>query len=712
VEGNMKSATENLGSHRVSRPGVTRRRFLQSLGAGLMIAVTSRGFSQELPNRQRREGGGGFGGRPAKISARIHIGKDGAITVMTGKVECGQGARAEITMAAAEELRVGPDQIALIMGDTTLCPDDGGTYGSMTTPRTIPSIRMGCAAARQALLAVAAEKWNAKPDEIRAEDGKVVHAPTGRQTSYGDLVGDALTAAFSQQPSSEVKITAVSDWKILGKPYARSDRADLVTGQHVYPTDVVLHAMLYGKVLRPTSFGATLKSIDLATISDMKDVRVMREGDFIGVAAPTTRRAQQAIDVLAKSAEWNETPQISSAQLYDHLNQNAHGGIPTNPFADDLAKAAKSLRQEYHVAYIQHAPLEPRTATAEWTDGKLTVWTGTQNPFGVRGELERAFGLPADSVRVIVPDFGGGFGGKHIGDPAIEASRIAKLVGKPVHLRWTREEEFTWAYFRPAGVILAEAGLTASGNISSWYFLNVNSGPQGTETPYRVGQRHAGFVPSVPPLRHGSYRALASTANHFARECFMDELAEAAKMDPLQFRLANLDEPRLANVLQTAATQFGWAADASKNHPNSGIGLACGTEKGSFVAACAEISIDAKTNVISVTRVTQTFDCGPILNPPGLLSQVQGAIMMGIGAALREEIQFENGRITNANFADYAPPRFADLPEIDVHLIDNRDATPAGAGETPIIAIAPAIANAVHNATGKRCRQMPLRVNV
>jgi isoquinoline 1-oxidoreductase len=688
---------------------LSRRQFIQSLGAGLMIAVAAPAIAQQVPRAQRtRRGGGGFGGGPVKMSARIHIAPDGAITIMTGKVECGQGARAEITLAAAEELRVHPDDITLIMGDTTLCPDDGGTYGSQTTPRSIPSIRLGCAAARGALLTVAAEKMSAKAEDLHAADGKISDS-NGHEAAYGTLVGDALAAAFSQQPSADVKVTAVSEWKTLGSPYLRSDRTDLVTGKHVYPSDVVRPGMLYGKVLRPPSYGATLKSIALTAAGP--DVIVARDGDFVSVAAATSRAAQKSIESLAKTAVWDETKHISSKDLYAYLKQNARGGGPINPYADDLPKASAFVKQEYHVAYIQHAPLEPRTATAEWTDGKLTVWTGTQNPFGVRGELARAFDLPPDSVRVIVPDFGGGFGGKHIGDPAVEAARIAKAAGRPVHVRWTREEEFTWAYFRPAAVILVEAGLTPDGEISSWWHANINSGPQGTDTPYRAKQRQTGYIPSDPPLRHGSYRALASTANNFAREVFVDELALAAKKDPLQFRLTNLDDHRLSRVLKTAADEFGWSNNSDRKPANTGVGLAGGTEKGSFVAACAEVFVDPKTNTVSVTRVTQAFDCGPIHNPAGLLSQVQGAIVMGIGAALREEIQFENGRITNANFADYAPPRFADVPKIDVHLIDNREAPIAGAGETPIIAIAPAIANAVFNATGKRVRQMPVRLD-
>ncbi len=228
------------------------------------------------------------------------------------------------------------------------------------------------------------------------------------------------------------------------------------------------------------------------------------------------------------------------------------------------------------------------------------------------------------------------------------------------------------------------------------------------EPPYTVGKTNCHYVPSKPVLRHGSYRALAATANNFAREVFMDELAAAAAMDPLEFRLAHLENPRLRAVLEKAAKEFGWAAQAMKKNSDTGIGLACGTEKGSFVAACAEVQLDRKANQIKVTRVCQAFECGKILNPENLLSQVQGAIIMGLGAALREEVQFEKGRITNASFRKYRVPRYDDVPELDIHLLDRPDLPSAGAGETPIIVIAPAVANAVFRATGKSVRALPV----
>jgi isoquinoline 1-oxidoreductase len=285
-------------------------------------------------------------------------------------------------------------------------------------------------------------------------------------------------------------------------------------------------------------------------------------------------------------------------------------------------------------------------------------------------------------------------------------------------LRWSREEEFTWAYFRPAGVIEAEATLNDKGALTSWHFININSGPSAVDTPYRIeNNKHTSrTVPSSPPLRHGSYRGLAATANTFARECFMDELAAAAGVDPLEFRLAHLGTEedkggpryRLRAVLEAAADRFNWKDRVKKKSPNMGVGLSCGTEKGSYVAACAEVEIDREHNQILVRRVTQSYECGAIVNPDNLLKQVQGALIMGIGPALREAMQFENGEILNASFGKYKVPRFDDVPEIDIHLLDRPDLASAGAGETPIIAIAPAIANAVFHATGGRCRSMPI----
>ena len=697
--------------------GMSRRRFVQALGTGLLITVVLDGDAgaQEAPrrgDRQGRGGGGRGGGPPPKVAARLHIGRDGVITVFTGKVEGGQGARAQLTQAAAEELRVPVERVNLVMADTSLVPNDGITAGSRTTPSTMPAVRQGAAAARELLVAVACRQWQVQPAEVEVADGRIVHAPSARGQTYAELaVAEDAVKAFEQAAPPDVSVTPVPQWKVLGASAPRPNRRDLVTGKHEFPSDVKRPGMLYGKVLRPPSYGAEMSSVDVDAARELKGVSVVRDGGFVGVAAPSSLLAEDALEAIASTAKWQTKPHPPSSALYEHLRTHARGGMPENPFASDLAGASKKLRQAYNVAYVQHAPMEPRAAVAEWDNGKLTVWTATQNPFGVRGELARAFNLPEDKVRVIVPDFGGGFGGKHSGECAVEAARLAKGAGKPVSLRWTREEEFTWAYFRPAAAIDAEASLDDQGNIATWFFVNVNSGGSAVETPYRAARSKSQFVQcDHPPLRHGSYRALASTANTFARECFMDELAELAGKDPLAFRLAHLGEPRLRAVLEEAAKRFDWPARFAARKPNVGVGLACGTEKASYVAACAEVEADPSAGTYRIRRVCQAYECGKVVNPRNLLAQVEGCILQGLGPVLNEAMRFEGGKITNPTFSQYLVPRFEDVPKLEIHLIDRADLPPVGAGETPIIAIAPAVANALWNATGRRVREMPIRL--
>jgi len=371
-----------------------------------------------------------------------------------------------------------------------------------------------------------------------------------------------------------------------------------------------------------------------------------------------------------------------------------------------MSSATKTASGTYTVAYIAHAPLEPRAAVAEWTEDRLTVWTGTQRPFAVREELASAFHLSLDHVRVIVPDTGSAYGGKHTGDAAVEAARLAKAAGRPVKLVWTREEEFTWAYFRPAGVIEIKSGAKNDGTLAAWEFHNYNSGPAAIQTPYNVPHQKIEFHATKYPLRQGSYRGLAGTANHFARESHMDELAQALHMDPLQFRLKNITDPRLRAVFETAAAKFGWGKQRAR--ANHGFGLAGGFEKGGYFATCAEVTVDRNAGEVKIVRVVEAFDCGAVINPNGLRNQISGAIVQGIGGAMFETVHFVNGRILNPHFRDYRVPRFRDVPQIEVELIDRKDAPSMGAGETPIMGLAPAVGNAIFHATGVRLRSMPL----
>lgn len=698
------TSTQAIYDEENSQLEINRRSFVQLLGAGLLITVTEgRALGQ-----QRGSGSGDI------IAARLHINTDGTITVMTGKVEEGQGARAQLTQAAAEELRVPVEQIRLVMADTALVPDDGMTAGSRTTPNTVPAVRRGTSAGRQLLRRLAAQKWKVDADSLDVDNGIIAHRTTKRTVSYADLAksGDNIEA-FKESVPSDITLTPVDEWEAMGTSVARPNSRDIVTGKHRYPSDIVRPGMLYGKILRPPSYGATLESIDLSKAETMKGVVVVHEGQFVGFAAPSSFLAAQALEAAAKTASWKETSHISNKDLYSHLRKNARsggrsGGQTVGSVDKGLKEASRVLSETYDVAFVQHAPMEPRAATAEWIDGKLTAWAGVDWPQRAQSDLANALGVSTGDVRVIVPDMGGGFGGKHTAEAAIEAARLAKAAKHPVAVRWTRDEEFTWAYFRPAAVFECKGGLDAKESLVAWEFTSINPGGSGLDTPYRVANIKSRSVSTDPPLRQGSYRCLGATANNFAREAFMDELAAAAGIDPLAFRLEYLNNPRIKTVLEVAAEKFGWTKRIKKKNPDRGIGLACGTEKNSVVAACVEVSVDRTNGKVKVLEVCEAFECGPVQNPANLLSQVQGCIMMGMGPALREEIQFADGKILNANFDECMVPRFKDVPKFDIHLVNKTQGPSAGGGETPIIAIAPAIANAVFNATGMRVRSMPI----
>ena len=684
---------------------LSRRSFIQLLGAGLLITVT-----EGVSFGQRGRGRG-----QQYVAARLHLNENGIITVMTGKVEEGQGPRAQLTQAAAEELRVAVDQIRLVMADSALVPDDGRTAGSRTTPSTVPAVRRGAATARELLTRLAAEQWKVDARGLEVRKGIITHRTTKQAISYADLAKSVdIDKAFRETIISEIDLTPASEWKSLGQSIPRPNSRDLVTGAHKYPSDIVRTDMLYGKILRPPSYGAKLESIDLSEARAMKGVIVVRDGQFVGCAAPTSFAASRALEAIAKTASWKTRDgQPSSRELFAHLKKNARkGGRSRSNTEGSIDKgfkdARKVLSETYEVAYIQHTPMEPRAATAEWKDGKLTVWAGIDYPHGLRKDLAEALELPAEKIRVVAPDMGGGFGGKHTGEAAVEAARLAKAAKRPVAVHWTRAEEFTWAYFRPAALIECKSGLDGSGAVIAWEFTNINAGGAAINTPYRIENVRVQSLGSDSPLRQGAYRCLGATANNFARESFMDELAAAAGADALEFRLAHLENPRIRKVLETAAKQFDWETRSKKVTGDIGVGLACGTEKNSCVAACVEVGIDRKRGEIKVHQICEVFECGPIQNPANLISQVQGCIIMGLGGALSEEIEFANGKILNASFTRYRVPRFRDVTKIDVHLINKTDIPSAGGGETPIIAVAPAVANAVFAATGVRIRSMPI----
>lgn len=687
---------------------LARRDFCKVLGAGIAVFAMVRGAhsaQETAPGHPMH-----MPELPKEISAWLHVGEDGRVTAFVGKTEVGQNIRTSLAQTVADELHVRFEDVSMTMADTAITPFDMGTFGSRTTPTMTPQLRRVASAARDLLVEAAAKKWNVPSHGLITLEGRVKDPASGRTLSYAEL---AKGSTLEQQLPADDPVTPPQEWKVAGTPVPKANGRSFVTGAHHFTSDLRLPGMLYGKVLRAPAFGASLTSCEESAARAMKGVTVVRDGDFVGVAAPNERLAEAARDALR--AQWKETPQLSDRDLFSHI-QKAGAGESDERFAkqqkgsiaDGLAGAAHQLGATYTVAFIAHAPLEPRAGVAEWKDGKLTVWTGTQRPFAVRADCASAFHIPEKDVRVIVPDTGSAYGGKHTSDAALEAARLARAAGKPVKIVWTREEEFTWAYFRPAGVMEIRAAVDANGKLTAWQHDTYHCGTSGIESPYQAANEHIAFHPVPVILRSGSYRGLAATANHFARETHMDALARAAGMDPLEFRLKNTSDARLSAVLQAAAKAFGWPA--RKTSAAQGFGIAGGNEKGSYVATCAEVTID-RAGEVHVVRVVEAFECGAIINPDGLRNQVVGAVIQGLGGALFEAIGFENGRIRNPHFASYRVPRFSDVPEIAAVLLDRPDIAPAGAGETPIMAVAPAVGNAIFDAAGLRLNSLPLAPN-
>ena len=672
-----------------------RRTFIKLFGGGLAVMVAaSDALAQQESGRARAQGRGDV----PEVAAWIHVDESGRVRVCTGKTEIGQNIRTSLAQTVADELRVPIGAIEMVMADTSTVPFDQGTFGSLSTPRMAPQLARAAATAREMLIDRAAARLQVDRSLLEARGGRIV-APDERNIPYGELVkGQALAGAIPAAPAVEPR----AKWQVRGTPVKKVNAADFVTGRHQYTPDLTRPGMLFGRIVRPDGYGATVVSVDDSRARAMPGVTIVRDGDFIGVVAPGERAAARAASALAVT--WRAAHgQPSSETIYAYLKANVERPVPAAIETLAMPAGARVFEATYRIPYIAHVPLEPRAAVAEWRDGSLTVWTGTQRPFGVRTELAEAFRLSEDRVRVIVPDTGSAYGGKHTGEAAIEAARLAKAAGAPVKLVWTRAEEFDWAYFRPAGVIDIKSAV-ADGRIVAWAFDNWNSGNSGIQTPYDIAAKSAVFHPSKTPLRQGSYRALAATANHYAREMHMDEMARALGVDAVEFRLRHLKDERMRNVLRAVAERIGWARRAAAGRAR---GIACGTEKGGYVATAAEVSRLGAG--FKVDRLVVAFECGAVVNPDGLLHQVEGAVVQALGGALFEAVEFADGRLRNGSMEQYRVPRFKDVPPIETLLLDRPDLPSAGAGESPLIAVAPAIGSAVR-AFGRVDTALPIRL--
>ena len=643
----------------------------------------------------------------------LWIDRAGTVTVYAGKVEYGQGIRWGLAVGAAEELGVEPSSVQVVLADTARVPWDIGTFGSQSTRYTGVQVRRAAAAARAALLELAAARLDLPVDQLRCERGAVTsRSDPDRSLGFAELLSGQQ---FVRQIADDQEVKPAAEFTVMGTATARTDAFERVTGRALYAQDIRRPGMLYARVLRPPSYGAKLTGVDDAVARQMPGVAMVARTDgIVAVLAETDQQADIAHDLLV--ARWEEArDQLSQWDLPAALAAGSRDTVVTQEGGDverALAQAAHRLEATYYVPYIPIAPMEPRAAVAEWDGGALTVWAGTQRPFGTRAELAEACGVDESLVRVIVPEVGGGFGGKSIYRPAMEAALLARAAGRPVRVAYTRAEELTWSTFRPAALITIRSGFDGQGRITAWDYHAVHTttdrpmiGQRGSETPYAVDDVRVAVSSGPAPLRPGSYRSLGCAVNHFAREVHVDEIAAALAIDPVEFRLRNLPGPRYRRVLEAAATQFGWKTAAAPS--NAGSGVAIGLDVGSYAAEC--VSIERNGKEITVKRVSAAIDCGLVFNPEGVRSQVEGAIIMGLGSSLFEAAEFENGRLLNANFARYRVPRITHTPLIEVAICGAAENDSTGAGEPGIVPIAPAISNALFDLAGKRVRELPLQ---
>jgi isoquinoline 1-oxidoreductase len=683
-----------------------RREFIELLGPGLYFLFS---LDNLILAQQPR---GMAGGYPDDFNAYLRIAEDGKVTCFTGKIEMGQGIIASLAQMLAEELEVPYDSVSMIMGDTKLCPWDGGTNGSRSIKYFGPALRAAGAEAREVLIQMAAEQLKLPADRLMAKNGMISDkSDPAKKISYGFLAkGKIVEKHLEKKPA----LKAPSNFSVCGKSFPRADFLDKVTGKAQFAGDVRLPRMQYGKVLRPPAHGAKLIRVDVSAAKEDKDAVVLQDGDFVAVVHPLPDMAEKALSRI--KAEY-ELPalKIDDQNIHEHItNASARDNVVEQK--GDLALGSKlsalQFQESYLTPYVAHAATETHSAVADIGKNSATVWIGTQRPFGVTEEIARAVGLTADKVRVITPFVGGGFGGKSQVGQAVQAARLSKMTGVPIQVVWTREEEFFYDTFQPAAVVKIDSGLDESNRIVFWDYRVFFAGERSSQNIYNVPNlrtvsRGTGFGGDGPhPFGTGAWRGPGSNTNIFARESHIDIMAAKAGMDPLEFRLKNLADARMVRVVRAAAEKFGWVP--GKSPSGRGRGMACLDYLGTYVAAMAQIKVDKNSGRIQVEHIVHAQDMGPVINPEGATMQIEGGITMGLGYCLAEEIHFSGSAVKDLNFGSYQVPRFSWVPQIETVLVENLEISPSGCGEPPIVGMGALIANALFDATGARIQQLPL----
>jgi isoquinoline 1-oxidoreductase len=682
-----------------------RRKFLKITAGGIIIFFTL-GDTTVLAQRRGRA-------MPTDLNAYLRIGEDGRVTCFTGKVELGQGVVTSLAQMLAEEIDVSLDSVDMIMGDTDLCPWDRGTHGSRSIRFFGPPLRAAGAEAREILLDLAAQYLEVPIDRLVAKEGIIFdkNKPQNKVT-YAELTkGKKITRKLSR----EAPLKKPSEFNIIGKPVKRTDSLEKVTGKAQYAGDIQLPGMMYARILRPPAHDATLKKADTTAAEKIKGIEIVKDGDFIAVLHKYPDVAERALKLIKADYDVPES-KVDDKNIFEHLlsdvprgNTAAEGGNLKN----GESMSSITVEETYYNGYVSHAPIEPHTAVANVEGNKITIWASTQSPFGLQSSVSRDLGFPEENVHVLTPFVGGGFGGKNYNQQGVEAARLAKLTGKPVQVAWTRQEEMFYDRFRPANIVKIKSGITDSGKLALWDYKVYFAGSRGAEHFYEIPHHRTTVYGSLwggdsggHPLATGAWRAPANNNNTHARESQIDIMAAKAKIDPVEFRLKNLTDPRMIRTLKAAAKKFGWKPAAAPS--GRGYGVACGIDAGTYVAIMAEVEVNKETGYIQVTRVLCAQDMGLAINPEGAKQQMEGCVTMGLGYALREEVHFKGGKVLDLDYGSYEIPRFSWLPKIETVIIDDKEAPAQGGGEPAIICMGGVVANAVYDAIGVRLFQMPM----
>jgi isoquinoline 1-oxidoreductase subunit beta len=693
----------------MSHATVNRREFLKTgaaAGASLAIGLYLPAFDPSASHAPAAR-------QPFKPNAWIEIRPDGAVTIWTGRSEMGQGVRTAMPMIVAEELEADWTRVRVAQADADPAYGDQFTVGSRSVRSGFEPLRKAGAAAREMLIGAAALTWNVPREACRARTGMVEHVPTGRRLGYGDLAARAATLPVPADPP----LKPPSEFRILGHRMPRVDTPDKVSGAAIFGLDVRVPGMAYAAVARCPVFGGRVRTFDPAPALAVPGVhRVMQISSGVAVVAERTWAAFQGKHAL--TIEWDEGPTArwSSDGIWSAFaSAAARPGEVVRAVGDvdaNLQAAAQTIEAVYQAPYLAHACMEPMNCTAQVRGNACEIWAPTQSPQGIQRAAARVTGLPLEAITVHVTYVGGGFGRR--GGPvdyATEAVELAQQLAGPVQVVWTREDDIQNALYRPATYNVLRGGLDARGAPLVWSHRLV--GPEGgaflitrgaDELIYPVPHFRLERVIEDPGIPVAPWRGVGPSHNGWVVESFVDELAHAAGKDPYAYRRELIaHQPRLLGVLDLAAQRAGWGAAPPAGRSR---GIALWQFGETFLAQVAEVSVGSDGGV-RVHRVVCAADCGIIVNPDTVEAQLQSAIVYGLTAALYGEVTIERGRVAQSNFTDYRMLTLAEMPEIEVHLVQS-EAAPGGVGEAGLPPIAPAVCNAIFAGTGKRIRRLPI----